>query len=177
MHRFIPAYAFWNGALITEIPVNHRARQFGTSKYGLSRTIRVLLDLITVKFLGGYSTKPLYAFGFVGILLMLASFVSVLVAVAESLVSPYVRIHNNPLTLLGAVLLVLAIQVILMGLLAELIMRTYFESQGKSTYFIRSVTSQGPPIDGANQPDKALKAKALKAMVVNTKGASLESSR
>ncbi len=141
MHRFIPAYAFWAGALITEIPVNHRARQFGKSKYGLSRTIRVLLDLITVKFLNGYSTKPLYLFGFVGVLLGFASFTSVLLAVAQAMLPPYVRLHNNPLTLLGGILVVLAIQIILMGLLAELLIRIYYESQGKRTYTIRSLVS------------------------------------
>jgi glycosyltransferase involved in cell wall biosynthesis len=151
MHRFIPAYAFWSGALITEIPVNHRARQFGKSKYGLSRTLRVLLDLITVKFLGGYSTKPLYAFGFVGALLMLASLVSAFTALGQSLLPPYVRLHNNPLTLLGAILMVLAIQIILMGLLAELIMRTYYESQGKPTYIIRTVLSSRAADDTLRQ--------------------------
>ena len=141
MHRFLPAYASWNGALITEIPVNHRARRFGVSKYGLSRTFRVLLDLLTVKFLGSYSTKPLYAFGFVGMLLGLASFVSVALSVAQAMLPPYVKMHNNPLTLLSAILFVVAIQVILMGLLAELIMRTYYESQGKTTYHIRTIVS------------------------------------
>ncbi len=140
MHRFIPAYASWNGARITEMPVNHRARQFGKSKYGLSRTVRVVLDLITVKFLGSYGTKPLYAFGTVGVGLGMLSFLIVLVALIESFVPPYVRLHNNPLTLLGAIVFVLSVQVLLMGLLAELTMRTYYESQGKSTYTIRSIT-------------------------------------
>src|SRR5690242_14661533 len=144
MHRFLPAYASWNGALITEIPVNHRARRFGVSKYGLSRTFRVLLDLLTVKFLGSYSTKPLYAFGFVGMLLSLASFVSVALSVAQAVLPPYVKMHNNPLTLLSAILFVVAIQVILMGLLAELIMRTYYESQGKTTYHIRTIITAAP---------------------------------
>lgn len=144
MHRFLPAYASWNGALITEIAVNHRTRRFGTSKYGLSRTFRVLLDLLTVKFLGSYSTKPLYAFGLVGMLLGLASFVSVALSVAQAMLPPYVKMHNNPLTLLSAILFVVAIQVILMGLLAELIMRTYYESQGKTTYHIRTIITAGP---------------------------------
>ena len=141
MHRFLPAYASWNGALITEMPVNHRARRFGASKYGLSRTFRVLLDLLTVKFLGSYSTKPLYAFGFVGMLLGLASFASVTLSIAQAMLPPNVKMHNNPLTLLSAILFVVAIQVILMGLLAELIMRTYYESQGKTTYHIRTIIS------------------------------------
>jgi glycosyltransferase involved in cell wall biosynthesis len=141
MHRFIPAYASWSGASITEIPVNHRARQFGKSKYGLSRTMRVLLDMLTVKFLGSYSTKPLYAFGFVGLLVVFASLCSAALATGQALLPPYVRFHNNPLTLLAAILFVISIQVVLMGLLAELVMRTYFESQDKPTYIIRSVIS------------------------------------
>lgn len=140
MHRFIPVYASWAGARITEIPVNHRARQFGTSKYGLSRITRVILDLITVKFLGGYSTKPLYAFGTVGLLMGAASFLSLVFSLGEKfLENPSVRMHNNPLTMLSAILFGLAIQTILLGLLAELMIRTYHESQGKATYIIRSV--------------------------------------
>jgi glycosyltransferase involved in cell wall biosynthesis len=140
MHRFIPAYASWNGARITEIPVNHRARQFGTSKYGLSRTFRVILDLITVKFLGNYSTKPIYAFGTVGFLMAGGSFLSIAITIWES-VFHHVRMHNNPLLLLAAILFVLAIQTIMLGLLAELMMRTYYESQGKVTYTIRTILS------------------------------------
>lgn len=138
MHRFIPVYASWNGARITEIPVNHRARQFGTSKYGLSRIVRVILDLITVKFLGGYTTKPLYAFGMVGLLMGFVSIVSIALATGQRIVSQ-VRLHNNPFLLIGMIGLGLAIETILLGLLAELLTRTYFESQGKSTYVIRSV--------------------------------------
>ncbi|MBF6590968.1 MAG: glycosyltransferase [Ktedonobacterales bacterium] len=147
MHRFLPVYAFWSGARITEIRVNHRARRYGKSKYGLSRTLRVVMDLVTVKFLGSYSTKPLYMFGRAGLLLCLASFLSVGAAVVQSLLPPYVKIHNNPLASLGAVLIVLAMQFIMLGLLAEIQMRTYYESQGKPTYTLRSVvigTANGP---------------------------------
>ena len=142
MHRFIPAYASWSGARITEIPVNHRARLFGKSKYGLSRTVRVLLDMMTVKFLGSYSTKPLYAFGLVGLMVLFASILSGAIATGQAILPPYVRFHNNPLTLLAAILFVITIQVVLMGLLAELVMRTYYESQDKPTYIIRSVISE-----------------------------------
>jgi glycosyltransferase involved in cell wall biosynthesis len=152
MHRFIPAYASWNGALITEIPVNHHARKYGKSKYGIGRTIRVLLDLITVKFLGTYTTKPIYAFGFISIIFGLASVASLGVTVAQALTPPYVRIHNNPLTLLSAILLVVAIQVILMGLLAELIMRTYYESQGKVPYRIRSIVTAASAAARTHRP-------------------------
>lgn len=139
MHRFIPVYASWAGGRITEIPVNHRARKYGKSKYGLRRIMRVPLDLVTVKFLGTYSTKPLYMFGLVGLFLLLAAVGSEAVAMVQRFVPPYVHLNNNPLLLLGAVLVVLAIQIVMMGLLAELIMRTYYESQGKPTYIIRSV--------------------------------------
>ncbi|WIG60869.1 MAG: Glycosyl transferase, family 2 [Ktedonobacterales bacterium] len=139
MHRFIPVYADWAGGRIAEIPVNHRKRVAGKSKYGLRRILRVPLDLITVKFLGTYSTKPLYMFGFVGMFLVLLAFVSEGVAITERFIPPYVHLNANPLTLLGAILVVLAVQVVMMGLLAELIMRTYYESQNKPTYIIRSV--------------------------------------
>jgi glycosyltransferase involved in cell wall biosynthesis len=137
MHRFIPVYAHWGGARITELPVNHRARRFGYSKYGIMRTARVVIDLMTVKFMGSYATKPHYAFGYVGMLLGVASVLAEVLAVVQRLTPPYVRMHNNPLMLFGAVLFVVAVQVAMMGLLAELIMRTYYESQGKSTYAVR----------------------------------------
>jgi glycosyltransferase involved in cell wall biosynthesis len=143
MHRFIPVYATWAGARVTEIPVNHRARKYGKSKYGLRRIMRVPLDLVTVKFLGTYSTKPLYLFGLVGLFLLLGAIGAEAVAVAQRFLPPFVRLHNNPLLLLGAVLAVLAIQIVMMGLLAELIMRTYYESQGKPTYTIRSIALRG----------------------------------
>jgi glycosyltransferase involved in cell wall biosynthesis len=157
MHRFIPAYASWSGAAITEIPVNHRARQFGKSKYGLSRTVRVLLDMLTVKFLGSYATKPLYAFGFVGALIGMASAASILFALLQAFTAPYVRLHNNPLTLLAAILFVVAVQVIMMGLLAELVMRTYYESQSKPTYVIRSAVTNDVFADVAvREPARSL---------------------
>lgn len=143
MHRFIPVYATWAGGRVAELAVNHRSRKYGKSKYGLRRIMRVPLDLITVKFLGTYSTKPLYMFGLFGLFMLLAAFAVEVVAVVQRFTPPYLHLNNNPLLLLGAVLVVLAIQVILMGLLAELIMRTYYESQGKPTYLIRSVAIGG----------------------------------
>lgn len=147
MHRFLPVYAYWSGARIAELRVNHHSRRYGKSKYGLNRTLRVVMDLVTVKFLGSYSTKPLYMFGRLGILLFLGSLLTEGVAVAQRFLPPFVRMHNNPLTLFGAVLVVLATQFIMLGLLAELQMRTYYESQGKPTYTLRSVvigTPRGP---------------------------------
>lgn len=170
MHRFIPVYASWNGAAITEIPVNHRARQFGSSKYGISRTIRVILDLITVKFLGGYSTKPSYAFGTVGLLMGLASLISLLFAIGGAIFNG-VHIHNSPLTLLAAIFFALGVESILLGLVAELLSRTYYESQGKTTYVIRSVVLGGERslLTQPVKDDIAAEMPALPATVMNGK--------
>jgi glycosyltransferase involved in cell wall biosynthesis len=136
MHRFIPAYAAWSGASITELAVNHRARTAGKSKYGLSRTFKVLLDLATVKFLGGYSTKPIYLFGSAGAISMLAGMLCAL-AVLYQKVADGVYAHRNPVLLLGVFCFVIGTQFVMMGLLAELIIRTYHESQNKATYVVR----------------------------------------
>ncbi len=152
MHRFIPAYAAWNGARITELPVDHHRRVAGHSKYGLGRTWRVMLDLITVKFLGTYTTKPMYAFGAIGGFMALAAFAAVIIAVIQKLVPPFVKLHNNPLTLLAAALVIIAIQLILMGLLAELIVRTYYESQGRTTYLVREVVNAQRPAASVPPP-------------------------
>ncbi len=144
MHRFIPVYASWAGARITEMPVNHRARKYGKSKYGIGRTIRVMFDLLTVKFLGSYSTKPLYAFGIIGVWLAFAAVAAEALAIAARFTSLRISLHNDPLTLLGAILLALGVQVVMMGLLAELIVRTYYESQGKPIYVVRKVLMGSP---------------------------------
>ena len=139
MHRFIPALVSWTGASITEMPVRHHPRQFGHSKYGLSRTFRVLLDLLTVKMLGSYSTKPIYFFGFLGFAFWALALLAGLVVVVQKLLPPHPWAHNNPLLLLAVFLAIVGMQLILMGVLAELIIRTYHESQGKPTYVIRQV--------------------------------------
>jgi glycosyltransferase involved in cell wall biosynthesis len=139
MHRFIPVYASWVGARIAEVEVNHRARAFGRSKYSLSRTSRVLLDLITVKLLGSYSTKPIYFFGFAAFGLWFLSFVFALVVVVQKALPPHPYAHDNPLLLFAVFLAIVGVQFILMGLLAELSIRTYHESQGKSVYVVREV--------------------------------------
>jgi glycosyltransferase involved in cell wall biosynthesis len=139
MHRFIPVYASWVGARIAEMPVNHRPRSFGTSKYSLSRTSRVLLDLMTVKLLGSYSTKPIYFFGFAAFGLWALSFVFAAIVIVQKLLPPYPYAHNNPLLLLAVFLAIVGVQFILMGLLAELSIRTYHESQAKTTYVVREI--------------------------------------
>jgi glycosyltransferase involved in cell wall biosynthesis len=138
MHRFVPALANLMGARICEVPVTHHARAFGKSKYGFKRILKVMLDLITVKFLADFSTKPLYMFGGIGF----ALFSLATLAAAETIwercrYGTYV--HNNPVILIAVFLGTLGVNFIVMGLLAELIVRTYHESQGKPTYHIRDL--------------------------------------
>ncbi len=138
MHRFIPVYASWAGARVAEIPVSHRPRTAGTSKYGLDRTFKVILDLITVKMLGSYSTKPMYFFGGVGMVSCGAGIICAFLTLLEKYYSG-VKAHNNPLLLLAVFLFIIGIQFILMGLVAELVIRTYFESQDKVPYIVRRI--------------------------------------
>lgn len=135
MHRFIPIYASWFGARITEIPVTHHARQFGKSKYGMERTFKVVFDLMVVKFLSRYSQKPMYVFGTVGFLSLAVSFLSGIWALYLKFVDK-VSFISTPLPLLVVMTGITGFMCILMGLLAELIMRTYYESQGKSVYLV-----------------------------------------
>lgn len=138
MHRFIPVYASWAGARVAEIPVRHHPRRFGSSKYGLSRTFKVLLDLITVKMLGSYSTKPMYFFGGVGLVACAGGLFFALFTLYDKFFNS-VKAHNNPLLLLSVFLFIVGIQFMLMGVVAELQIRTYFESQGKTPYIVRRI--------------------------------------
>ncbi len=136
MHRFIPAYAAMAGAKVMQVPVNHRARTKGVSKYGLGRIYKVLMDLITVKFLASYVHKPSYVFGGMGAiscLLGISSFIEVIVE--KFAFGTYA--HKNPFLILSAFLFFLGLQFIMMGLLAELLVRTYYESQNKTTYLVK----------------------------------------
>jgi len=144
MHRFIPVFAAMVGARITELPVNHRPRTYGKSKYSLSRTSRVMLDLITVKLLGSYSTKPMYFFGFTAFGLWGVAAVLAAIVLLQKVLPPYVYAHNNPLLLLSVVLFIVGVQFILMGLLAELSIRTLHESQSKPTYVVREIIERTP---------------------------------
>ncbi|GAC1448819.1 MAG: glycosyltransferase family 2 protein [Desulfuromonadaceae bacterium] len=136
MHRFVPALASQFGAKVTELPVNHFPRLHGVSKYGISRTLRVILDLMTVKFLMAYSTKPIQLFGKWGIYTMLAG-------VGTGTMTIYMKIfehfnmNRNPLLILTAFLFFMGVQFIVLGLLGELNARTYFESQGKPIYAVK----------------------------------------
>ena len=138
MHRFVPIYARWQGARLTEIPVRHHPRRHGTSKYGLERILKVVLDLVVVKFLTQYETKPIYIFGFAGVLFMGLAAVAGLYALYLKLVDG-VSFIMTPLPLLVTLGLITGVMCILMGLLAELLVRIYFESQGKSHYSIKTM--------------------------------------
>ena len=138
MHRFIPALASWMGISLAEVPINHRARRMGKSKYGLSRTIRVILDLINVKFLLHYSTSPIQVFGKLGLVSILLAFL----ALAEVIVRKiwyHDAMNRNPILILSVLLVLVGIQLISIGLLGELQIRTYYESQKKPIYAIREV--------------------------------------
>ncbi|HVN87892.1 MAG TPA: glycosyltransferase family 2 protein [Candidatus Binatia bacterium] len=135
MHRFIPALAADLGARIVEIPVNHRPRLRGQSKYGLSRTVRVILDLVTVKFLSSYSTRPIHIFGLVGLIATSVGLFIVGWLGMEKLLLG-VQLATRPLLWLGILLSIMGMQFVTMGLLGELLVRTYHESQGKPVYRI-----------------------------------------
>ncbi|MDI7258305.1 MAG: glycosyltransferase family 2 protein [Thermodesulfobacteriota bacterium] len=136
MHRFIPIYAKWVGARVAEMPVQHFPRRSGSSKYGMGRVFKVILDLMVVKFLMSYSQKPIYVFGGMGLLMIISSFISGGYAIYLKLFKG-VSFILTPLPLLSVLLLMLGFLSILMGFLAEILTRTYYESQGKPTYHIK----------------------------------------
>lgn len=136
MHRFIPIYAAWAGARVTEIPVEHHARTMGKSKYGLSRTLKVVFDLMTIKFMASYQTKPIYVFGSFGMLAFAISLFSGLYAVFLKIIHK-ADFVQTPLPVLSIVMFAVGVQFLLMGLLAEMLVRTYHESQAKAIYAVR----------------------------------------
>lgn len=133
MHRFIPIYASWAGGSVTELEVNHRARQFGISKYGLSRTFKVILDLITVKFLVGYAQKPIHFFGIPGIFMGFTGFLLAFFLSLKKLIWG-AHLSKSPMLLLAILMILLGFMMVMLGVLAEVMIRTYHESQGKYTY-------------------------------------------
>jgi len=135
-HRFIPVFAHSVGARITEVPVRHHSRQYGRANYGLERTVKVLLDLFTVKFLLSYSNKPIYLFGGAGFVLILGSAVGLAYLFIRRIFYD-VAVLGSPLFQIAVMLAILGFQSILMGLIAELLARTYHESQAKPTYTVR----------------------------------------
>jgi glycosyltransferase involved in cell wall biosynthesis len=136
LHRFIPALAHAAGARVTEIPVSHHPRRYGRAKYGLSRTLKVILDILAVRFLMSYSTRPIHIFGLLGLLSFAAGVVILLylAVVRLFLLQP---VADRPLMLLGILLTMLGVQLVTSGLLAEMVTRTYFESQDKPIYTVR----------------------------------------
>ncbi|HEX5019100.1 MAG TPA: glycosyltransferase family 2 protein [Candidatus Binatia bacterium] len=145
MHRFIPAIAYERGARIAEIKVNHRPRLRGASKYGITRTLRVILDLLTVKFLSSYSTRPAHVFGPIGIISGFAGFLIALYLTAQKFAYD-VDIGNRPLLLLSILLIFIGFQFVTMGLLGEMLARTYHESQDRAVYVIGEVLRGGGEI-------------------------------
>lgn len=143
MHRFVPVYAAWNGARVTELPVTHHPRIHGVSKYGLERVIKVVLDLLVVKFLFRYSGKPIYVFGGFGLLAIGLAFAFGLWALGLKLFSG-TSLIQTPLPMLAVFLSSIGVISILMGLLAEMINRTYHESQAKPVYRIGRIVRSGP---------------------------------
>jgi glycosyltransferase involved in cell wall biosynthesis len=151
LHRFIPALAADLGARVIEVPVHHRPRTAGRSKYGLGRTLRVLLDLVTITFLSGFSTRPLHVFGVVGLVLALVGFGLMAELGFERLVLG-IRLGGRPIVLLAILLGIVGVQFISIGLVGEMVMRTYHESQAKPIFRIREVrdarvTPHGDPIE------------------------------
>jgi glycosyltransferase involved in cell wall biosynthesis len=145
LHRFIPAIASWMGVRIAEVPVNHRPRTRGQSKYGLSRTFRVLLDLITVKFLLSYSGRPIHFFGIPGLICGTIGFITTTYLVIARLFFG-MPLSDRPLLLFAIAMILVGIQFIVFGLLGELQIRTYYESQDKPIYFVRKTVGIEQPV-------------------------------
>ena len=146
MHRFIPVYADSVGARITEMPVHHHARRFGKANYGLERTIKVILDLVTVKFLNSYANKPIYLFGGAGVILIILS-LAVMLFLLLRRVTMGISVVGSPFFQMSTMIFIMGFQSILMGLIAELLARTYHESQGKPTYTVRKMIKSNLTID------------------------------
>lgn len=141
LHRFLPALAYIEGARITEMPVRHHARRFGRSKYGISRTFRVLMDLLTILFMKKFLTRPMHVFGLLGLISMISG-MGIGIYLTFLKLAFGVMIGNRPLLILAVLLLVTGVQLFSFGLLAELLMRTYHESQGRPIYRVREVVAQ-----------------------------------
>jgi glycosyltransferase involved in cell wall biosynthesis len=141
LHRFLPALAYIEGARITELPVRHHARRFGKSKYGISRTFRVLMDLLTILFMKKFLTRPMHVFGLLGLLSMVSGGgIGIYLTFVKLFF--HANIGNRPLLILAVLLLVTGVQLFCFGLLAELLMRTYHESQGRPIYRVREVVAK-----------------------------------
>ena len=148
MHRFIPIYAYWNGARITELPVRHHPRTSGESKYGFGRVPKVMLDLLVIKLLGTYSARPIHLFGQLGALLMALGTACIAVTAYMRFVR-HVYVKDQPLFLVGIFLWLVATQLVMLGLVAELVIRVYHEAQDRRPYRTRS----GPGLGARNEAE------------------------
>lgn len=142
LHRFIPAIASWQGVAVTELPVHHAPRRFGRSKYGIGRTLRVILDLITIRFLLSYGTRPMQIFGLLGLSISGVGFLLGLYLTYAKLVAGE-SIGSRPLLMLAVLLIVVGVQLVTMGLIGELVVRTYYETQAKAIYVVREELGAG----------------------------------
>jgi glycosyltransferase involved in cell wall biosynthesis len=145
MHRFIPALASWAGIQVSEVPVNHFPRRSGRSKYGLGRTSKVILDLLTVKFLLDYATRPIQIFGLIGLLSFMSGMGLGIYLTIQRLFFNQ-ELSNRPILLLAILLVMLGVQFLVMGLLGELVVRTYYEAQNKPIYSVRDLLGGEPPL-------------------------------
>ena len=155
LHRFIPALASWAGASVAEVPISNIARKNGTSNYGISRTIRVLLDLLSVKFLLDYSTKPLQFFGLMGLACLTGGAgIGLWVFLRKAILDEGLLANHGPLMLLGMALVMGGIQFIATGLIGEMLARTYYESQNKPVYSVREFRSRREAMAGRDEPPR-----------------------
>ncbi len=155
LHRFIPALASWSGAQIAEVPIKHTPRKDGKSKYGMGRTIRVLLDLLSVKFLLDYSTKPLQLFGLFGLVGTSGGLlISLFLLYKKALLHQSIMTQHGPLLLLAIALIVSGIQFLSLGLLGEMLARTYYESQNKPIYAVRERKSRRKELVNPSEPPR-----------------------
>jgi glycosyltransferase involved in cell wall biosynthesis len=151
MHRFIPVVASWMGVNIVEVKVNHRARQFGTSKYGIGRTVRVVLDLMTVRFIQSYLARPMQIFGLAGFVCFGAGIV-ISACLAFQKLAYGSALAERPMLLLGILLIVVGVQLASLGLVADVLARTYFESQKKPSYYVRRVVRGAGQLASTPEP-------------------------
>lgn len=142
MHRFIPAYAAWQGGRVAEVPVTHTPRTAGTSHYGFGRTFRVLLDLVMLVFLKRYMNRPMHFFGAWGLAALALGILAILAALVLKFVG-YATLIQTPLPVLAALFIIVGIQFVLFGIIAEILMRTYYESQGRRPYLVRETAGLG----------------------------------
>ncbi len=155
LHRFIPALASWAGASVAEVPISNIARKNGASNYGISRTVRVLLDLLSVKFLLDYSTKPLQFFGLLGLACLSGGAgIGLWVFLRKALLDEGLLANHGPLMLLGMALVMGGIQFIATGLIGEMLARTYYESQNKPVYSVREFRSRREAMAGRDEPPR-----------------------